>query len=95
MGGAVVSGGSGASVVGGAVVSGGSGASVVGGAAVVGGATVVGGAAVVGAGILAALAPSPPEPLVTAVEQPTDATEPSTTRMPISGATSSEDHHGT
>ena len=34
--------------------------------------------------VSAALAPSPPEPLVTAVEQPTSATDPNTTRVPIS-----------
>ena len=70
----------GADVVVAPVVEGGIVASVVGAASVVVG-VVVGDDVV---DVRAALAPSAPEPLVTAVEQPTSATDPNTTRMPIS-----------
>ena len=41
-----------------------------------------------------AAAPSPPVPLVTAVEQPAIATSPNTTRVPIFAALAFLFHHG-
>ena len=96
-GGAVVVGGRVVSIVGATVVGG----NVVGGNVVVG---VVVGAAVVGACDVvvspefstagASTAPSPPVLLVTAVEQPTSATRPNTTRVPIFARACLLDHDG-